>query len=838
MSGLNRKLKQALALNPTHTIIVGVALSISIALMSGQRILNTSLESTLLEKSAELLTADMEVASTQALSTANIAIIQDQLPTHAKSHRQLFSSMIQFYGQQSTLVEIMAIEKNYPLRGTCLARNKSGILEPISDLIHTTQNALVIAESLHENTDITFGSTITIGAFKGTVVGIIAHEPDISIQSLQMGPRIYMALSNVQKTGFDPQLSRKYHSYFIRFKTPDIANEWVEPLNNALGIEGDQKTIRGSYGPSQPIVVRHFQDINNDIIRGFSSMRQFFLMLSLFILLLTGTAFGFIIWTSIIQQLNTIGNLQYLGLSSQKIHQFYKKESLKVTAIGTIIGGLIGMAIAQMVHAIICREMNIPSSLITIHASDILFIAGFSMIGIYAMTTCVLQLTKTSGIFKYEQPKKTSSLIIGLMGVAILALTGIFLFLNDVKPNHIVRLIGLFFGVFLLLGLIDSIVFGGLQRLPLKRFKLRTRLAIKYLSQGHTIRRMTFISICFSLIAMMSMALYEASLNNELNPKKSDQALPNLFVMDLYNYQLSDFRSLVTVPHDLSPLVRTRIHKINDLHLATYKEIRGISDDYFLQREQNLSSRASLYPTEKLTQGQWFVAENEIIEISVEKRFAKRLKLQLNDRIEFSIFGLPFVGTVSSFRSVDWSTLQPNFFMLFEPPYLDPLPQTWVGAIYTDTPTQTRQMQHAITQQFPNTTIIDIQNTSQKILGIFKSFMFAIKSGAIFCLLIGGLLFILLGKLYTDIRQHTLAMLHWIGVSMEDIQKMSLIENLCFSTITFATAFGISVGLCQVLFSTFIPIVFVIHWGASALIGCGVTVAVIGHWVLKKRQAT
>ena len=422
------------------------------------------------------------------------------------------------------------------------------------------------------------------------------------------------------------------------------------------------------------------------------------------------------------------------------------------------------------------------------------------------------------------------------MGVAILALTGIFLFLNDVKPNHIVRLIGLFFGVFLLLGLIDSIVFGGLQRLPLKRFKLRTRLAIKYLSQGHTIRRMTFISICFSLIAMMTMAHYEASLNNELNPKKSDQALPSLFVMDLYNYQLSDFRSLVTVPHDLSPLVRTRIHKINDLHLATYKETRGISDDYFLQREQNLSSRASLYPTEKLTQGQWFVAENEIIEISVEKRFAKRLKLQLNDRIEFSIFGLPFVGTVSSFRTVDWSTLPPNFFILFEPPYLDPLPQTWVGAIYTDTPTQTRQMQHAITQQFPNTTIIDIQNTSQKILGIFKSFMFAIKSGAIFCLLIGGLLFILLGKLYTDIRQHTLAMLHWIGVSMEDIQKMSLIENLCFSTITFATAFGISVGLCQVLFSTFVPIVFVIHWGASALIGCGVTVAVIGHWFLKKRQ--
>ena len=125
------------------------------------------------------------------------------------------------------------------------------------------------------------------------------------------------------------------------------------------------------------------------------------------------------------------------------------------------------------------------------------------------------------------------------MGLAIIGFMGIFLALNDIPIKQIMRLVGLFIGIFALLGILDVGVFSALKRFPTKSFTLPARLAIKYLSEGHTIRRMAFISICFSLIAIMSIANYEASLNKEFNPQQKNKTLPSLFVMDLYQYQLN-----------------------------------------------------------------------------------------------------------------------------------------------------------------------------------------------------------------------------------------------------------------------------------------------------------
>jgi len=54
MSPLQEKLKKALQLKQSHQIIIGVALGLCMTLMSAQRLLNTSLVSSLTRKSDEL----------------------------------------------------------------------------------------------------------------------------------------------------------------------------------------------------------------------------------------------------------------------------------------------------------------------------------------------------------------------------------------------------------------------------------------------------------------------------------------------------------------------------------------------------------------------------------------------------------------------------------------------------------------------------------------------------------------------------------------------------------------------------------------------------------------
>ncbi len=836
MEKLHNKLTKALKLKPGHLIIIGVALTLSIALMSAQRILNTSMRAMLTEKSAELLTADIEIATTEAISANDLKRIEGVLINQTNTKRQIFSSMIQYYGDQTELAEIVAIEDSYPLRGECLGIDASGNVTSIATLLNQNPNAVVISERLYNETDLTFGSTVSIGDFTAVVTGIIQSEPDISIQSLQLGPRIYISLKNSKKTGFDPNLSRKYHSFLIKLDEPETANQVGKQLMATLNIQSDQKTVQGSYGPSQPMVVRNYNDVNESIIEGFDAMHQFFLFLSLFVLLLTGTAFGFIIWTSIIQKLPDIGNLRYLGVSIRQIQTFYKKQTVKIASISTIMGLIIGTILAQIAQWIIGLQMNLAFFIVKINPIDIAFIAVFSVLGIYSMTASVLKITETNGLFDNEQPQQTSLKIIAFIGVALFAFMIIFLTLNHIKLITGLMIIALFFSVFLLLSALDASIFSLIKKLPLKQFTLQTRLALKYLCDGHTIRRMAFLSICFSLISILTMAHYEASLNAEFNPQKSNKTLPSIFFIDMYSNQVKEFKKMVPERHTISPMVRTRITKINNQLLSTYEKNQNISDSHFLFREQNLSSRESLYETEEIIEGTWYKNKADTVEISIERRFAKRLKLKLNDTVEFSMLGFPFTGTITSVRSVDWSTFEPNFFMLINPPNLKELPQTWVGAIYTSSAADTTRIQNLLTINFPNISIIDVQKTSEKILGFFKTFILAFKIGAIYCFFIGGLLFILLGKLYSDIREEGYAMLHWIGMGRSRIRSISLIENLWFSIITYCCAFLISIIICSVLFGVFIPIPLVYNWTTSAIVLLLLIGLVIFQWYSKKKN--
>ena len=289
-------------------------------------------------------------------------------------------------------------------------------------------------------------------------------------------------------------------------------------------------------------------------------------------MLLTATAFGFIIWSSIIQKLNDIGNLRYLGLSNSHIHQFYKKQTLIISTLSTVIGIGLGLTFAQLCHWFIGQQINIPFQWITVQAIDILFIAGFAILGCYTMILIVLKITSTNHVFNVEQPKKLSLGIIIAISLVILGFITVFLALNNTPARHILWILALFLGIFIILGTLDTVIFSSLKKLPIKKLSFSYKFAITYLSRGHTIRRMAFISISLSIIAMLSIANYEASLNKEFNPNASDRTLPSLFVMDLYKAKKNDFKSIISSKHDLSPMIRTRIYKINNQSLNEYKK--------------------------------------------------------------------------------------------------------------------------------------------------------------------------------------------------------------------------------------------------------------------------
>ncbi|MEK9727004.1 MAG: FtsX-like permease family protein [Candidatus Margulisiibacteriota bacterium] len=799
-----KKLNQILTLSKQYQWLVGIALVLSFSLICSQRLFNSSLQNTLNNQSSSLLTADIEIASTRALSTPNIKIIESILPDQRRSMRQIFSSMIQFYGQQTRIAEVVVIDDHYPLKGNARAINQNGNIKSVSELLKDYPKGIVVSEELSDSTDITYQSTIKIGNLATKVVGIISEEPDVNIQSLALGPRVYIHQSNLVNLGFNETMSKKYHSLFFELKNKGDILKITKQLEASLNVEGDRKTIQGSYGPSQPIVVRNFRDINRDIIRSFDALNQFYFFLSIFILLLSGTAFGFIIWSSIIQKLPEIGNLRYLGCSIKEIQKHYLKASSKIGVIVTGTGFILGAIFAQLALTIVSRQINIEFQWVHINFSDTLFLISFSFISIIGITQIILNIIHANRLFHHEQNAPTIKKAIIKIGLGLICFLILFLISNRIPIKTALLITALFLGIFSILYGVDLMVSYGLKKLSLRHIEFK--LAIKYLSQGHTLRRMAFIAITFSLITIGCIAHYEAALNNEFNPKNSHKVLPDLFVLDIYDTQLKSFKSVAGENAHFGALINSRIKKINQLNLNDYIDQRDLEESYFLFREQNLSTRKSLYKSEKLTEGKWFNPSDNIIEMSIEKRFAQRLALQLGDNIEFSFFGLPFSATVTSIRTVDWSTYKPNFFMIIEPPYLNQIPKTWISSIKTPQSKKKHILKAELSKEFPNITVIDIEKTSKKIIGFLKSIVLAINIGAYYCFIIGLVLFLLLGKLFSEIRRENTIQLYWLGMAKKNISKISLIEELCFTNIIFIVGTLISLLITFILFNVFIPL--------------------------------
>lgn len=164
------------------------------------------------------------------------------------------------------------------------------------------------------------------------------------------------------------------------------------------------------------------------------------------------------------------------------------------------------------------------------------------------------------------------------------------------------------------------------------------------------------------------------------------------FLFDIQQEQEPDLRRFFKNSQgeiSTSNLVRGKITSINDKPFEKVDLNQALSreeetDLRFRNRGINLTSRSNLNESEQIIQGEWFgqIKENQKYpELSLEEKYAKRIGVQLQDKIEFDIQGVSLIGIVTSLRKVRWTSFQPNFFIIVQPGFLEDAPQTYVALL-------------------------------------------------------------------------------------------------------------------------------------------------------------
>jgi putative ABC transport system permease protein len=249
------------------------------------------------------------------------------------------------------------------------------------------------------------------------------------------------------------------------------------------------------------------------------------------------------------------------------------------------------------------------------------------------------------------------------------------------------------------------------------------------------------------------------------------------------------------------PMVRGRLVSINGEVITRERMAR--SDG--LSREVNFTQTVDLPVSNEIVDGKWWTEAPESFEFSLEKDVASEIGVKVGDQIEFSIGGINFSATLASIRTVDWQSMNPNFYVVFYPGALDRYAPNWVTAVRAANAdeasrgglTKQAPFVNKMVKQYPTTVVLELGDVIARIRDVIDRVTQGLELILFLVLICGALvLFAAIGVSY-DERLRENAILRTLGSSKKIILGALTIE---FATLGAIAGLIASAGAEIVLF--------------------------------------
>ena len=689
---------KALARSKSFSFIFILNFSLAIASLSYLQFFKGSVASSLDAQAKVLLGADLVVASRFTISPEQILEIKDKLP-EIKSFSQGVSTISMIASKKNArLMEVVAINEGFPYYGGLVFKDKS--IYPKAEVKLKSDEVWVYQEVL-DLLHLKLGNELKIGEASFIIKKAIEEDSLKTINFSGFMPKIYISHEGLQKTQlleFGSTASYKLNYLFQK----NLDNDALEKIENDL-----KKSIDKSLRVLSP------NDGRDRLLRVLNFVTDFLSLVSLvsFFLGLVGLIY---LYSGFLQKhQKDIMILSDLGLSKSSLALTYILYLFVLISISSIlVFSLMGLS-AGFIVPLLERLIDFKFIL----SLEYSFFVNSAFILLVLSVSIGLPL-----ILPLLQRTKRALYQVLLSFIPFISL--LLLVSHNVAPNKNIGL--LFAGAILLI----IILFFTIGSFVLKRFdfsghtkNLSVSLALKnILRQRKTsLTLFTAIVLCttfFSLIPQVGSSL-SAVLTQSVDDK------PRFFVVDAKEEQIADIKAHVNKKgaqlENITPMIRGRIIKHNGIDFAKESQTNALKN-----RTVNLSYRANLKESEKIIQGREFsgvydsIDFSKPIEISVEKRYAARMKINLDDTLIFDILGLELEAKVVNIRSVKWTEFAPNFFLILQDGALNDAPKTVLATISSGDYEATAMLIE-LSELFPTLTVVDVKN-------LFESFSKLVKN--------------------------------------------------------------------------------------------------------------
>ena len=337
-------------------------------------------------------------------------------------------------------------------------------------------------------------------------------------------------------------------------------------------------------------------------------------------------------------------------------------------------------------------------------------------------------------------------------------------------------------------------------------YPVRQGIANLFRPQNQTVA--ITLALGFGVFAVATVLQVEAALVAGLGIEEQG-GQPNLVLFDVQPDQeravLAELPAAARERATTTPMVPARIAAINGMGPAELAELpeREQPERWAMRREYRNTWRDTLGSSESLVAGRWWDADADrvvppegvaaLARVSLEEELAGDLEVELGDRITWDFGGRTVESVVTSLRTVDWARFEPNFFVVFEPGFIEDAPRMSVVITRVEDATERATLQSRMVRLFPNVSSLDLTRVQDALQRVLARVNAALDFLGLFTAVTG--LIVLAGALaasrYQRMRES--ALLRTLGARRGQVRVVLLTEYLALGTLASLTGLLLAV---------------------------------------------
>jgi putative ABC transport system permease protein len=739
-----------------------------------------------------LMTADLEVTSTNEFSPAELAKIESVINSYpiVEARNETISTAVMVRPSDSTnetleFIELKGIDPGFPLVGTFILSNG----EPF-DIKLLENNGAVVSRVLLEELKLKVSDKMRIAQAEFQIRATFDEEPGGS-SGFRLGPRVFVEKKALEAAGISQNTSRLRRR--ILYRTSDNPTELVKALRESL--------------TGSTIQVNSYREQQENLGDNFARLENYLSLTGLLILVLGGVGVWNVARAFVEQKRKTVAVLKCLGASGTRVITVYL---LQILALGTV-GSVFGIFLAQCGLWLASWKFGeaLPVRM-SYTISPTAAWQGLVLGVLISLLFSALPLLQIRSIKPKLLLRDENNLNISRLDWARVALAAVslaVLLTLAIWQAGSVR-VGLFFlGGLAATGLALYIAAAVLTWL-LKKARLlgpfSFRQAVNSMYRPGNQTRIILLAVGLGAFVVLAVQAVQSNLLREFDFTRNGR-LPSLIFVDIQQSQIDGIVKNITerlgeIP-DTTPTVRARIAFVNGESINyQQREIRQQQGQ--IGREFAITYRDRLDENETVVAGDWWPQGkgSDVPEVSVEEDMAETLNVEPGDSITFDISGRQVTARIASIRKIDIRNTRTAFVFVFRPGTLETAPQTYVATVLKHVPSTDRQrLQRDVLDKFPNVQIFDVADIVAAVNKLVNNFVIAISFVGSFVLLSGILILIGSVALTKSQRIYENAILKTLGADRRTLTGILFAEYGLLGLLAGAIATAFAVVLSYVV---------------------------------------